>query len=68
MEDGMQETLMRLEAVMHRTGLKRTKLYGMIGEGNFPQPMKIDGCSVWPSSEIDQWINQRVSAWRSKAA
>jgi prophage regulatory protein len=68
MEDGMSETLLRLEAVMERTGLKRSKLYGMIGEGSFPQPMKIDGCAVWPLSTINQWIDDRVSAWRNKAA
>jgi prophage regulatory protein len=64
----MSEVLLRLEAVMDRTGLKRSKLYGMIGEGTFPQPMKIDGCAVWPSSAIDKWIADRVAAWRAQAA
>ena len=62
------ETLLRLETVMDRTGLKRSKLYRMISEGNFPQPMKIDGCAAWPSSAIDQWIADRVAAWRGEAA
>jgi prophage regulatory protein len=64
----MSEVLLRLDAVMDRTGLKRSKLYGMIGEGTFPQPMKIDGCAVWPSSAVDQWIADRIAAWRDRAA
>lgn len=62
----MSEVLLRLEAVMDRTGLKRSKLYGMIGEGNFPQPMKIDGCAVWVGSDVDKWIERRIAAWRAE--
>lgn len=61
----MSEVLLRLEAVMGRTGLKRSKLYGMIGEGKFPQPMKIDGCAVWIASDVSAWIDRRIAEWRS---
>lgn len=64
----MAETLLRLQAVMDRTGIKRSKIYNLIRDGGFPEPIKIDGCAVWPSSAIDQWIANRVAAWREKAA
>lgn len=52
----MSDILLRVRGVQHRTGLGRSKIYMMIGEGRFPNPLKIDGCSLWPASEIDQWI------------
>lgn len=61
----MADTLLRLQAVMDRTGMKRAKLYGMIAAGKFPQPMKIDGCAVWPASDIDAWIERHVASWRA---
>lgn len=64
----MSETLLRLDAVMGRTGMKRAKLYAMVADGKFPEPMKIDGCAVWPASSIDQWISDRITAWQNRAA
>lgn len=62
----MAESLLRLDAVMDRTGLKRSKIYALITDGKFPQAMKIDGCAVWPASAVDKWIERRVAAWRSE--
>lgn len=56
-------TLLRLDAVMGRTGMKRAKLYAMVADGRFPEPMKIDGCSVWPSNVVQEWIDARVAAY-----
>ena len=63
----MAETLLRLQAVMDRTGIKRSKIYALIGAGQFPQPMKIDGCAVWPASDVDQWIERRVARFRAES-
>lgn len=49
----------RISVVMDRVGFKRTKIYAMIKNGEFPPPKK-DGCSsFWLESEIDKWIEQR---------
>lgn len=61
------EKLLRLPNVQERTGCGRSKIYKMIGEGHFPKPVKIDGCSVWPESEVAQWISARI-AERGEAA
>lgn len=52
------ESLLRLAAVMARTGLGRSKLYAMIAAGTFVAPTHIRGTriSVWPSSAVDRWI------------
>lgn len=59
----MADTLLRLQAVMDRTGMKRAKLYGMIADGKFPKPIKIDGCAVWPASAIDRWNARYIEAF-----
>lgn len=63
----MTETLMRLQAVMDRTGCKRAKLYAMVAEGTFPKPVKFGGCVAWQSSKIDEWIAQVVAASEASA-
>lgn len=62
----MSEVLLRLEAVMNRTGMKRAKLYAMVADGKFPQPMKIDNCAVWIASDVDGWIAARIADFRSE--
>ncbi len=57
----MSETLLRLPAVMDRTGFKRSKIYDLVSKGRFPRPTKIEGCTVWPKSKIDHWITQRLA-------
>lgn len=61
----MAETLLRLQAVMDRTGIKRSKIYALVGDGKFPKPVKIDGCAVWPASDVDQWIAKRIAEHRA---
>ena len=55
---------LRFEQVAGKTGLRRTKIYALIGEGRFPAPYKIPGSKVsfWLSSEVDQWIRDVVAA------
>lgn len=64
----MEETLMRLQAVMDRTGFKRSKLYALAAEGRFPRPVKIEGCAVWRKSEVDSWIANRLAEVSSSVA
>lgn len=54
--------LLRLPAVKERTGLSRTKIYELLETGAFPRPVKIsERLNAWPDSEIDAWINARIS-------
>lgn len=57
----IEETLLRLQNVMDRTGFKRSKLYALAAEGKFPRPVRIEGCAVWRKSEIDNWITARLA-------
>jgi len=55
-------TLLRLQAVMGRTGLSRSRLYELLGEGNFPRPVKLSGrLNAWPDNEVNAWIQARIA-------
>ncbi len=50
------DPLLRLPDVRHQTGLSRTSIYRLMGEGRFPRPRRIGARAVaWPASAIDEW-------------
>ena len=54
--------ILRLRDVMAMTGLSRSTLYLRMSEGGFPQSINLDGRAIgWLESEIQQWIQARVS-------
>lgn len=55
-------TLIRLPAVIARTGLRKSQLYAMAGRGEFPKPLKIGAhATAWVESEVRQWIEARIA-------
>lgn len=59
MEDN---TLIRLSDVMKKTGFKKSWIYLLINQGEFPQSVKIGSRSVaWVESEVNEWIIARIS-------
>lgn len=62
------ERIIRLKTVLARTGLSRTTLYRKMGEGTFPQRVKISIHGAgWHESAINRWIADPV-AYRSDSA
>lgn len=54
-------TLMRMPAVLSRTGLARSKLYELVASDQFPRPVKLSGrLNAWPENEVDAWIKARL--------
>ena len=55
-------SLLRLPHVMSRTGLPKSSIYMLIGQGRFPKPVKISARGVaWPSTVIDGWIAEKTA-------
>ncbi|MBA0181614.1 MULTISPECIES: helix-turn-helix transcriptional regulator [Pectobacterium] len=55
-------TLIRLSGVMKKTGLKKSWIYLLMKQGDFPQTVKIGARSVaWVESEVNDWIAARIS-------
>lgn len=56
-------TLLRLPAVLDRTGLSRSKLYELVQSGQFPRPIKQPGGRLicFADNEVDAWIKARLA-------
>ncbi|MEL6794651.1 MAG: AlpA family phage regulatory protein [Pseudomonadota bacterium] len=55
--------MLRLPDVEAQTGLKKSQIYALMREGDFPSPVAISQRSRgWPSSEIAEWIEARKEA------
>ena len=56
----MATRLLRLPAVLERTGLGRSALYDLMAAGRFPRPLQIGARAVaWREDEIEEWIRTR---------
>ena len=54
--------ILRLAVVIESTGLARSTIYKLIGEGAFPKPVPLVGRSVgWLESEVNDWIIGRIA-------
>lgn len=53
--------LIRLKEVMRLTGLARSTVYKVMGEGTFPGSVSLGGKAVaWVESEVNDWILARL--------
>lgn len=59
--------LLRINAVIQVTSLKKSSIYENIKSGKFPEPVKIGFASAWLESEVEEWIRQRASERRRSA-
>lgn len=50
------DKLLHIRDVLAATSLSRTGLYSLIGQGKFPQPVKVGGRSAWRASDVQRWI------------
>ena len=64
----MPERLLRLPEVIRRVGYSRPSIYRKMNSAEFPSPVNLGGRAVaWIESEIDAWIESRVSDRRAVA-
>ena len=57
--------LTRLPSVVEQTGYSRSAIYQKVGEGSFPQPVKLGPRAVaWVQSEVDEWCANRIEKSR----
>ena len=52
--------ILRLRAVIEKTGLSKSTIYDAIESGNFPKPVRLSIRTVgWIESDIEEWISSR---------
>lgn len=62
------DRFLRIEEVMARIGMRRTKIYAMIGEGSFPKPYCLSyKAARWSEREVLDWIDRAMAAARAKS-
>jgi prophage regulatory protein len=58
----MAAAFLRLPQVMARVGLRATRIYQLIGDHDFPQPIRLGERSVaWLEGEVEGWIQERAA-------
>jgi prophage regulatory protein len=66
MPEQATNAILRLAPVKGKTGLGKTQIYELISRGEFPAQIKLSSRAVgWLSSDIDNWIADRVAASRN---
>lgn len=56
------ERILRIKAVLNRTGLSRATLYRKMQNGTFPKNIRISTrCAGWRESEISEWMKNPMS-------
>jgi len=59
--------LLRLPAVIDRTGLSRSSIYRHEAAGVFPKRIKLgEHASAWLAADVERWIAERVAASREQ--
>ena len=62
----MSYKILKLPAVISKTGIARSTIYSKIAEREFPQQIRLGSrCVGWLETEIDQWLSQRIADSRS---
>ncbi len=62
-------TLLRLPAVLARTGLSRSQLYRLVAAGKFPRPVTLAGTAAkaWSSAAVSQWCADQINQSAQRA-
>ena len=59
----MGDRLLRRRQVEKITGMKRSSIYRLMQDGDFPRPVKVGPAAVrWKESEVNTWVESRPKA------
>ncbi len=60
---------MRLRDVEAKTALRKSKIYQMVKDGDFPPPIALTTKSkAWLGSEVSLWVRAKITASRGEVA
>jgi prophage regulatory protein len=62
----MSIIILRLPAVISRTGLSRSSIYLRISQGEFPSSISLGGRAIgWIEEDIENWLQAKIEASRA---
>ena len=63
------DKIIRLPEVLEKVGLKKSAVYKLIKEGDFPKQVKLGKhASGWIEADVQGWIEADVQAWIMRRA
>lgn len=60
----LEDKFIDMKFIVQLTGLSDKWFYKLIQEGEFPKPIKLGRSSRWLKSEVEHWLNERITASR----
>ena len=60
----LNDQLIDMKFITKLTGLTDKWFYKLIQDGEFPKPIKLGRSSRWLKSEVEHWLNERITASR----
>jgi predicted DNA-binding transcriptional regulator AlpA len=57
----LNDQMVDMKFITAFTGLTDKWFYKLISEGDFPRPIKMGRASRWLRSEVEKWMQQRIS-------
>ena len=64
----MDKNLLRLKQVIDRVPFGKSKIWAMVANEEFPQPIKIGRATFWVESEINEWVDEQISDYRDPSS
>ncbi|WP_323084321.1 AlpA family transcriptional regulator [Providencia alcalifaciens] len=61
----LSDQLVDMKFITQLTGLTDKWFYKLIQEGEFPKPIKLGRSSRWLKSEVESWLNTRITGSRA---
>ena len=62
----IEDPLIDMAFITTFTGMTDKWFYKLISDGQFPKPIKLGRSSRWRKSEVENWMNERISISRNK--
>lgn len=57
-----RDRLIRLPEVENLVGCKKSTIYAMLKQGDFPKPIRFSArMVVWPETAVMQWVQNRIN-------
>ncbi|MER5139660.1 MULTISPECIES: helix-turn-helix transcriptional regulator [Providencia] len=60
----LNDQFIDMKFITHLTELTDKWFYKLIQDGEFPKPIKLGRSSRWLKSEVEHWLNERITASR----
>lgn len=62
----LSDKMVDMVFITEYTGLSNKWFYKLIQDGEFPKPIKLGRSSRWLKSDVENWVQQRITQSRGR--